>query len=122
MAMRDRWINKKGYHADIKAVRSELPDMLTLEDYLQKNLRVIGIYPIRNPRSDWPTGIFIEPVKNQKLADDPNRHSLWLNTQVCRRWHEVGQVDALNGGFVLFDGWDTAQNTRQYDHWRRGQQ
>jgi hypothetical protein len=36
MAMRDRWINKKGYHADIKAVRSELPDILTLKDYLQK--------------------------------------------------------------------------------------
>ena len=36
MAMMDRWINKKGYHADIKAVRSELPDMLTGKYYLQK--------------------------------------------------------------------------------------
>jgi hypothetical protein len=36
MAMMDRWINKKGYHLDIKAVRSELPELLTLKDYLQK--------------------------------------------------------------------------------------
>ena len=36
IVMMDRWINKKGYHADIKAVRSELPDMLTLKDYLEK--------------------------------------------------------------------------------------
>ena len=36
MAMMDRWINKKGYHAGVKALRSALPDMLTLKDYLQK--------------------------------------------------------------------------------------
>ena len=65
MAMRDRWINKKGYHADIKAVRSELPDMLTLKDYLQKNRRVIGIYPIRNPRGDWPTVFFLSQSKTR---------------------------------------------------------
>tara|TARA_B100000767_G_scaffold157943_1_gene148398 strand:- start:64 stop:186 length:123 start_codon:yes stop_codon:yes gene_type:complete len=37
MAMMDRWIDKKtGYYADIKAVRSATPDMLTLKDCLQK--------------------------------------------------------------------------------------
>ena len=36
MAMMGRWINKKGYHAGVKALRSALPDMLTLKDYLQK--------------------------------------------------------------------------------------
>jgi uncharacterized protein YbjT (DUF2867 family) len=36
MAMMDRWINETGYHVDIKAVRSELPGMLTLKEYLQK--------------------------------------------------------------------------------------
>jgi|TARA_B110000046_G_C12769144_1_gene304159 hypothetical protein len=36
MAMMHRWINKKGYHADIKAARSAPPDMLTLKDYLLK--------------------------------------------------------------------------------------
>ena len=35
-AMMDRWINEKGYHVDNKPVGSELPDMLTLKDYLQK--------------------------------------------------------------------------------------
>ncbi len=34
--MMDRWINKKGYHADIEAVRAEQPDMLTLKYYLQR--------------------------------------------------------------------------------------
>ena len=36
MAMMDRWINKKGYHADIAAVRAAQPDMLTLKHYLQR--------------------------------------------------------------------------------------
>ncbi|MFQ3222421.1 MAG: hypothetical protein ACI8QN_001371 [Porticoccaceae bacterium] len=36
MAMMHRWVNERGYHVDIKAVRSELPDMFTLKDYLQK--------------------------------------------------------------------------------------
>ena len=36
MAMMDRWINEKDYHGDINAVRSELTDILTLKDYLQK--------------------------------------------------------------------------------------
>jgi hypothetical protein len=35
MAMMGGWINKKGYHADAKAVRSKSPDMLTVKYYLQ---------------------------------------------------------------------------------------
>jgi hypothetical protein len=36
MAVMDRWINEKGYHGAITAVRSELPDILALKYYLQK--------------------------------------------------------------------------------------
>ena len=36
IAMIDRWINEKGYHGDIKAVRPELPKMLMRKNYLQK--------------------------------------------------------------------------------------
>ena len=81
-AMIDRWVNEKAYHGDIKAVRQELPNMLKLKDYLQEP-GVIGIHTIKKPGSYRPTGLFIEPVKNQKLADNSQRHSLWLNTQVC---------------------------------------
>ena len=34
--MMDRWINKKGYHADIEAVRAGQPDMLRLKYYFQR--------------------------------------------------------------------------------------
>ncbi|MFT5261249.1 MAG: hypothetical protein ACI810_003011, partial [Gammaproteobacteria bacterium] len=43
---------------------------------------MIGVHSIKKPGSYWPTGLFIEPFKNQKLAYNSHRHSLWLNTQV----------------------------------------
>ena len=36
MAIMDRWIDSVGYSANVNLVRSELPDMLTLEEYLLK--------------------------------------------------------------------------------------
>ncbi len=37
MTIMDRWIDGTGYSADIKLVRSYLPDMLTLQDYLRQS-------------------------------------------------------------------------------------
>lgn len=34
MTVMDRWIDEVGYHANINMVRAELPEMLTLEEYL----------------------------------------------------------------------------------------
>ena len=34
--MMDHWINKKGYHAYIAAVRAAQPDMLTLKHFNKK--------------------------------------------------------------------------------------
>ena len=36
MTIMDRWIDSVGYSANVNLVRSELPDMLTLEEYLLK--------------------------------------------------------------------------------------
>ncbi|MDG1987747.1 MAG: NmrA/HSCARG family protein [Halieaceae bacterium] len=37
MTIMDRWIDGTGYSADIKLVRSYLPDMMSLEEYLRQN-------------------------------------------------------------------------------------
>ena len=37
MTIMDRWIDGTGYSADIKLVRSHLPDMMSLEEYLRQN-------------------------------------------------------------------------------------